>query len=40
MRNGVLGVMGEIVIVQLGCDQLDENAKKARDQILDRLEVC
>lgn len=39
MRNGVLGVMGEVVILRLSQDELDENSKKTRDQILDRLEV-
>lgn len=39
MRNGVLGVMGEVVITRLSQDELDENMKKTRDQILDRLEV-
>ena len=39
MRNGVLGVMGEIVMKVLSKEELDDNAKKTRDQFLDKLEV-
>ena len=39
MRNGVLGVIGEIVIRVLSKEQLDKKAKTARDQLLDKLEV-
>eukprot|EP00057_Strongylocentrotus_purpuratus_P001456 XP_001199144.2 PREDICTED: condensin complex subunit 1 [Strongylocentrotus purpuratus] len=38
MRNGVLGVIGEIVIKVLSKEQLDKKAKTARDQLLDKLE--
>nr|XP_054768299.1 condensin complex subunit 1-like [Lytechinus pictus] len=38
MRNGVLGVIGEIVIKVLSKEQLDSKAKTARDQLLDKLE--
>lgn len=39
MRNGVLGVMGKLVILRLSQDDLNENMKKTRDQVLDHLEV-
>ena len=39
MRNGVLGVMGKLVILRLSQDDLNENMKNTRDQILDHLEV-
>ena len=39
MRNGVLGVMGEIVMQVLSKDDLDKKAKETRDQLLDTLEV-
>ncbi|XP_071805504.1 condensin complex subunit 1-like [Asterias amurensis] len=38
MRNGVLGVLGEIVIQVLSKDGLDKKAKNTRDQLLDKLE--
>ncbi|KAI8500241.1 meiotic chromosome condensation [Branchiostoma belcheri] len=38
MRNGVLGVMSEIVIKELSKGDLDDKSKKARDQFLDCLE--
>ncbi len=39
MRNGVLGVIGEIVIKVLSKDDLEQNLKNTRDKFLDRLEV-
>ena len=39
MRNGVLGLMGEIVVKVLCKEDLDDAAKKLRDQLLDKLEV-
>ena len=39
MRNGVLGVIGEIVMQVLSKDDLDKKAKETRDQLLDTLEV-
>ena len=39
MRNGVLGVMGNLVVLRLSEDDLTENMKNTRDQILDHLEV-
>lgn len=39
MRNGVLGVFGEIVIKVLSKEDLDDNMKKSRESFLDRLEV-
>ena len=39
MRNGVLGVMGKLVVLRLSQDDLTENMKNTRDQILDHLEV-
>eukprot|EP00794_Sanderia_malayensis_P003745 gene3745-4267_t len=38
MRNGVLGVIGEIIIKVLSKDDLEPNLKKTRDKLLDRLE--
>ncbi|XP_072035794.1 LOW QUALITY PROTEIN: condensin complex subunit 1-like [Amphiura filiformis] len=38
MRNGVLGVMGEIVMKVLSKENLDKKAKATRDQLLDTLE--
>lgn len=38
MRNGVLGVFGEIVIKVLSKEDLDDNMKKSRESFLDRLE--
>ena len=39
MRNGILGLMGEIVVKVLFKEDLDDAAKKLRDQLLDKLEV-
>jgi hypothetical protein len=39
MRNGVLGVMGQLLVLRLSQDDLTENMKNTRDQILDHLEV-
>lgn len=39
MRNGILGLMGEIVVKVLCKEDLDAAAKKLRDQLLDKLEV-
>ena len=39
MRNGILGLMGEIVVKVLCKEDLDDAAKKLRDQLLDKLEV-
>jgi hypothetical protein len=39
MRNGVLGVMGKLLVLRLSQDDLTENMKNTRDQILDHLEV-
>ena len=39
MRNGVLGVIGEIVSKVLSKEELDERGKKSRDRFLDILEV-
>ena len=39
MRNGVLGVIGELVLKVLSKDDLDANMKNTRDKFLDRLEV-
>ena len=39
MRNGVLGVFGEIVAKVLNKDNLDIGMKKSREGFLDRLEV-
>ncbi|XP_071502768.1 condensin complex subunit 1-like [Diadema antillarum] len=38
MRNGILGVIGEIVVRVLTKEQLDKKAKTDRDQLLDKLE--
>ncbi|XP_066912331.1 condensin complex subunit 1-like [Clytia hemisphaerica] len=38
MRNGVLGVFGEIVIKVLSKEDLDESMKKSRESFLDKLE--
>ncbi|XP_032230454.1 condensin complex subunit 1 [Nematostella vectensis] len=38
MRNGVLGVMAEIITKVLSTQDLDESAKRTRDHFLDRLE--
>ncbi|KAK3602734.1 hypothetical protein CHS0354_017179 [Potamilus streckersoni] len=38
MRNGILGVMGEIHIKILSQENLDDKLKTARDQFLDKLE--
>ena len=39
MRNGVLSVIGELIIKILSRDDLDPNLKNTRDKFLDRLEV-
>ena len=39
MRNGILGLMGEIVVKVLCKEDLDATAKKLRDHLLDKLEV-
>ena len=39
MRNGILGLMGEIVVKVLRKEDLDATAKKLRDHLLDKLEV-
>lgn len=39
MRNGILALMGEIVIKVLSKEDLDDAAKKLRDQLLDKMEV-
>ena len=39
MRNGILGLMGEIVVKVLCKEDLDDAAKKLRDQLLEKLEV-
>ena len=39
MRNGVLGVIGEVVGQVLNSSEMDEQAKCTRDQLLDKLEV-
>ncbi|CAH1774609.1 unnamed protein product [Owenia fusiformis] len=38
MRNGVVGVMGEIVMKVLSKEDLDDKLKATRDQFLDKLE--
>ncbi|XP_046850199.1 condensin complex subunit 1-like isoform X2 [Xenia sp. Carnegie-2017] len=38
MRNGVLGVMGQLIVLRLNGNNLDDNMKKTRDKILDHLE--
>lgn len=39
MRNGVLSVIGEIVVKVLSKGDLDANLKNTREKFLDRLEV-
>ena len=39
MRNGVLGVISEVVGQVLNSSEMDEQAKCTRDQLLDKLEV-
>ena len=39
MRNGVLSVIGEIIVKVLSKEDLDPNLKNTRDKFLDRLEV-
>lgn len=39
MRNGILSLMGEIVVKVLCKEDLDDAAKKLRDQLLDKMEV-
>lgn len=39
MRNGVLGVMGEILLKVLSKDSLEDKLKDTRDQFLEKLEV-
>ena len=39
MRNGVLGVIGEVVCQVLSSHEIDEQARSTRDQLLDKLEV-
>ena len=39
MRNGVLGVISEVVGHVLNSSEMDEQAKCTRDQLLDKLEV-
>ena len=39
MRNGILGLMGEIVVKVLCKEDLDDAAKKLRDQLLNKMEV-
>ena len=39
MRNGVLGVIGEIVVKVLSKEGLDAFLKNTREKFLDRLEV-
>lgn len=39
MRNGVLGVMGEILLKVLSKDSLEDKLKDIRDQFLEKLEV-
>lgn len=38
MRNGILGLMGEIVVKVLCKEDLDDASKKLRDQLLDKME--
>jgi len=38
MRNGILGLMGEIVVKVLCKEDLDDVSKKLRDQLLDKME--
>lgn len=39
MRNGILGVMGEILLKVLSKDSLEDKLKDTRDQFLEKLEV-
>ena len=39
MRNGILGMFGEIVVKVLSKEDLEDNMKKARESFLDKLEV-
>lgn len=39
MRNGVLGVMGEILLKVLSKDSLEDKLRDTRDQFLEKLEV-
>ena len=39
MRNGILGLMGEIVVKVLCKEDLDDVSKKLRDQLLDKMEA-
>ena len=39
MRNGVLGILGEILLKVLSKEDLEEKMKDARDQFLEKLEV-
>ena len=39
MRNGILGLMREIVVKVLCKEDLDDMAKKLRDQLLNKMEV-
>ena len=39
MRNGVLGVFGEIISKVLSNENIDENMKKTRESLLTTLEV-
>lgn len=38
MRNGVLGVIGEVISQVLNSSQIDQQTKATRDKLLDRLE--
>jgi condensin complex subunit 1 len=39
LRNGVLGMMGEILVHVLSKEGLDNHQKAARDGLFDRLQV-
>ena len=39
MRNGVLGVIGEVVCQVLSSPEIDQQARTTRDRLLDKLEV-
>lgn len=39
LRNGVLGMMGEILVRILSKEGLDSHQKAARDSFFDRLQV-
>lgn len=39
MRNGVLGVIGEVVGGALSGSELDEQGRSSRDALLGKLEV-